>query len=400
MRKNKNIFTLIHIQILKIITFLKDLYHNSFIKEYLDKSIAFIRRTFIYESIIKFIRFVSKLLMKIPFIRKGYEKYYLYVHEYNTVDNRAKKIFTVFILAGMFAFITFIQPKTVTIIVDGQVMKYATSYPLASTVAQQFTEDNNINDYSIHAGGGNFIGPSEVIEIKILKTITINYQNESINVDTYAVTLDELYQEQSPRLVNYDKNASFYSVDYPNSKDTYLRDLNTVKVSIKTTKVETKEVTTKAGTEYQKDANLESGNRELITKGVDDIRTVENTTTYLDGKQYAVDTKVVSIKQQGQNTIYRLGTKPAAATATNWDRLAKCESGGNWARNSGNGFYGGLQFHPQTWNSVSKKVGLGHIPYAHLATKEEQIKVASYLQKKSGWGQWPACAKKLGLLTK
>lgn len=82
----------------------------------------------------------------------------------------------------------------------------------------------------------------------------------------------------------------------------------------------------------------------------------------------------------------------AVSTGSVWDRLAQCESGGNWAINTGNGYYGGLQFTLSTWQSV------GGSGYPHQASREEQINRAQILQARSGWGQWPACAAKLGLL--
>lgn len=83
---------------------------------------------------------------------------------------------------------------------------------------------------------------------------------------------------------------------------------------------------------------------------------------------------------------------PAVASGSVWDRLAQCESGGNWAINTGNGYYGGLQFMLSTWHAVG---GQG---YPHQNSREEQIYRAEILLARSGWGQWPACAAKLGLL--
>lgn len=74
-----------------------------------------------------------------------------------------------------------------------------------------------------------------------------------------------------------------------------------------------------------------------------------------------------------------------------WDRLAQCESGGNWAINTGNGFYGGLQFTLSSWR------GVGGSGYPHLASRDEQIARAQILQSRQGWGAWPACSSKLGL---
>lgn len=74
-----------------------------------------------------------------------------------------------------------------------------------------------------------------------------------------------------------------------------------------------------------------------------------------------------------------------------WDALARCESGGNWSINTGNGYYGGLQFSAATWRSV----GGSGLP--HQNSREEQITRGKILQARSGWGQWPACTRKLGL---
>ncbi len=74
-----------------------------------------------------------------------------------------------------------------------------------------------------------------------------------------------------------------------------------------------------------------------------------------------------------------------------WDRLAACESGGNWAINTGNGYYGGLQFSLSSWRAVG---GQG---YPHQASKAEQIARAEKLQAIQGWGAWPACTAKLGI---
>ena len=80
-----------------------------------------------------------------------------------------------------------------------------------------------------------------------------------------------------------------------------------------------------------------------------------------------------------------------------WDQLAKCEAGGNWSTNSGNGYYGGLQFDRQTWVAYG---GDDYAPLPHQAGRDEQIAVASKMRDdRGGYGSWPACARKLGLPT-
>ena len=74
-----------------------------------------------------------------------------------------------------------------------------------------------------------------------------------------------------------------------------------------------------------------------------------------------------------------------------WDRLAECESGQQWDINTGNGYYGGLQFTAQTWRAY------GGSGMAHNASREEQIRIAEKVLADVGWRAWPACSRKLGL---
>lgn len=80
-----------------------------------------------------------------------------------------------------------------------------------------------------------------------------------------------------------------------------------------------------------------------------------------------------------------------AADLATWEKLAQCESGGNWSINTGNGFYGGIQFTQESWN------GVGMTGSPHTASKETQIEAAERLLAIQGWGAWPACSAKYGL---
>ena len=85
--------------------------------------------------------------------------------------------------------------------------------------------------------------------------------------------------------------------------------------------------------------------------------------------------------------------RPATPTVDNWERLAWCESRGNWSMNTGNGYYGGLQFTHQTWLGYH---GDEFAYYPHEATKEQQIIVAERLHAKRGWQPWPGCTRSFG----
>jgi resuscitation-promoting factor RpfA len=86
-----------------------------------------------------------------------------------------------------------------------------------------------------------------------------------------------------------------------------------------------------------------------------------------------------------------LATPASAAPSSTWDRLARCESSGNWAANTGNGFAGGLQFTPSTWRAH------GGTGAPHRASRNQQIAVGERVLASQGWGAWPACSAKLGL---
>jgi len=80
-----------------------------------------------------------------------------------------------------------------------------------------------------------------------------------------------------------------------------------------------------------------------------------------------------------------------AATVSTWEKVAQCESSGNWGTNTGNGFYGGLQFTSSTWRSF------GGAGMAHRASRAEQIAVGERVLAAQGWKAWPVCSRKLGL---
>jgi uncharacterized protein YabE (DUF348 family) len=99
-----------------------------------------------------------------------------------------------------------------------------------------------------------------------------------------------------------------------------------------------------------------------------------------------------------RDAVLQVGAKPGTevppiSNGATWDALSRCEAGGNWARNSGNGFYGGVQFDQNTWE---RNGGLRYAARADLATREEQIAIADVTRARQGWGAWPACSGRVG----
>jgi resuscitation-promoting factor RpfA len=83
-----------------------------------------------------------------------------------------------------------------------------------------------------------------------------------------------------------------------------------------------------------------------------------------------------------------------AASDATWNQLAQCESSGDWHINTGNGYYGGLQFSDSTWDAFG---GERYASTADQATREQQIAIAEKVLDAQGWGAWPACSEELGL---
>lgn len=89
-----------------------------------------------------------------------------------------------------------------------------------------------------------------------------------------------------------------------------------------------------------------------------------------------------------------LAAPAQAASSRQWDRLALCESGGNWRANTGNGYHGGLQFSRRTWAAFG---GRAYAGTANHATRLQQIAIAEKVRGVQGWKAWPACSRKAGL---
>ncbi|WP_371262035.1 transglycosylase family protein [Phycicoccus sp. Soil802] len=89
-----------------------------------------------------------------------------------------------------------------------------------------------------------------------------------------------------------------------------------------------------------------------------------------------------------------MATASSAQASTVWDRVAACESGGNWSINTGNGYYGGLQFSDRTWDGFG---GERYAPTANRATKAQQITIAQKVLASQGPGAWPTCGARAGL---
>jgi resuscitation-promoting factor RpfB len=143
------------------------------------------------------------------------------------------------------------------------------------------------------------------------------------------------------------------------------------------------------------DSSMYRGSTKVTQHGVPGSADVTTVLTYVDGKTVS---RVVRTKPRTQLEL--VGTKshpkpaqpPVSSNGLNWDGVAACESGGNWHINTGNGFYGGLQFDSGTWLANG---GGAYASRADLASREQQIAVATRLYNARGSSPWPVCGANL-----
>ena len=150
---------------------------------------------------------------------------------------------------------------------------------------------------------------------------------------------------------------------------------------------------------YVDDENLAEGEEQVREKGEKGKRETTRRVVTVNGTVESDEVVKNQEIRKGRAAVIARGKKaaasaPAVAGGSVWDSLAQCESGGNWAINTGNGFYGGLQFTASTWAAYG---GTAYAPTANLASREQQIDIAKKVQAGQGWGAWPACTASLGI---
>jgi len=233
------------------------------------------------------------------------------------------------------------------------------------------------------------ISDGDVISIQRPVAVTLEVDGGERTVVTLAAQVDDLLSLNDVELGPDDRVSPAPSAA--------LRADQTITVE-RVEYVEAAELVALARDEARRNtSSLDRGRTRVEEEGRDGMRRDDYLLTLVDGEEVERELLGSEIVTQPRDRVVLVGTRaPAPAGAPSagssvWDRLAQCESNGNWQMNSGNGYYGGLQFLPQTWRSV----GGSGLP--HQASRAEQINRAQILQARSGWGQWPACSRRLGL---
>jgi len=233
------------------------------------------------------------------------------------------------------------------------------------------------------------------LEVRTPKTVQFVRQGKVVSVKSLAMTVGEALTGAK---VTHDGDDRITPAVATALKPGVNR-ITVVKVDVK--KVTKTEAIAFAKKET-KSAALLVGDTKTTAKGAAGKKTVDYVLTYLDGKLVTTmaATKVLSQPVVEQVTV---GTKPKPVEETTeadpptgatgaWDRIAECESGGNWQANTGNGYYGGLQFGHSTWVAYG---GDAYANNAHQASKAQQIAIAEKVRAaRGGYGDWPVCGKK------
>ena len=172
-------------------------------------------------------------------------------------------------------------------------------------------------------------------------------------------------------------------------------------LAVRVQRVVIRQVTTSRKTPYpvtrHADKSMYKGSTKVLTPGRQGSKQVVYDVTYVDGKATTRTIVGQAVSSQPRTQVEKYGTKkrPAAphdSSGLNWDGVAQCEAGGNWHDNTGNGYYGGLQFDSSTW---LRNGGGAYAPRADLASRDQQIAIATKLYKRSGSSPWPVCGSHL-----
>ena len=142
------------------------------------------------------------------------------------------------------------------------------------------------------------------------------------------------------------------------------------------------------------DPTMNMGRRIVEDPGTPGTQNVTFAVSVVNGVETGRRLVAHDVVTPARPSVLRIGAKPGTAVppvsnGATWDALAACEASGNWAINTGNGFYGGVQFDQNTWE---RHGGLRYAPRADLATREEQLAIAEVTRARQGWGAWPVCS--------
>jgi uncharacterized protein YabE (DUF348 family) len=238
------------------------------------------------------------------------------------------------------------------------------------------------------------------IEIRSPKRVTIVHDHKRQTVTTTDATVRDLFRSLGIKVDADDALSLKSTASLRNGQKIILRRV--------IHKYKTKHESIDFPTTKQQDSSMYQDESTVVRAGKEGVASVKYALVYVDGKvvgrtvvsRHVLTAPVAQIEKVGTKsrpappppTSGGGATPPPNTGGLNWDAVADCESGGNWHINTGNGFYGGLQFDSGTWLSNG---GGSYAQRADLASREQQIAVANRLYAARGSSPWPVCGANL-----
>ncbi|MGY1794989.1 transglycosylase family protein [Geodermatophilus sp. SYSU D00525] len=227
------------------------------------------------------------------------------------------------------------------------------------------------------------------LSITTPKAVTLVVDGATHVVTTTAATAGALLAEQGVTLGEHDRTSLFATQPL----------LNAMRLQVYRVQVTEQVVTTPIPhqTVRTDDPNVFEGDETVTQPGVDGEQATTFRVTVTDGVETAREQLNTAVTRPAVDELVSVGTKerPAPEPSTSgldWDALARCEAGGNWSINTGNGYYGGLQFNQSTWLANG---GGQYAQYPHQASREQQIDIGERLYAARGASPWPHCGRYL-----
>lgn len=223
--------------------------------------------------------------------------------------------------------------------------------------------------------------------VKTPKSITLlDGAGQPRELTTHAVTVQELVEEQNLKLGAEDEVVP--------GKDQKITDGAEVRINRNGSKVVNITVPIEPPRKEIVDDTMFKGEEKVVKPGTPGKKVLVTRINTRNGEEHGREVVGEKVLKEAEPEVVRVGGKEPPDSAV-WDKLAECESGGDWSINSGNGYYGGIQFDKQTWDAYG---GDQYAAYPHLATREQQIAIATKVRdSRGGYGAWPSCASQLGL---
>jgi resuscitation-promoting factor RpfB len=287
---------------------------------------------------------------------------------------------------------------TVDVRVDGRLTRRitATVGSVAGVLEAASLTSVRDRDALIHPGWSEPVEDGDVIDIQLPTPVELTVEGETEELETHVSTVEGLLAEQGVEVAGDDTVTP--------APDTPLDEVDEIVVERVEFDEVVEEVVLDFDEERRESDDLEKGETSVEVEGRDGLREDTYRVEIVDGEEVdreLIDREVVT---EPRDRVVLVGTRtpppPEPATPTTpsgsvWDRLAQCEANGNWQNVSSNGlYYGGLQFHLDTWRR-HKPAGYPSNPVD--ASREQQITVGERVQASQGWAAWPHCSRVVGL---